>query len=417
MRCYPKRSFVWLLLLAQFLLAVFIYRNKHIYFTSKTPMFNVVTSLESSEASGKTLHLNLKRRIELNQSTVSVSSTTERTMTISQPHQNSRDFHAEKEHESTNATLVTNVLVKKTFSIYLSNYNGLNSFYDHFFEKLEEIMQESEKICKMPDSVKCIYQHSDAENADMLFSSVSHFSTSLKRQPRQLTAVYNTEAWGSKQKMLSADIRMDFRRDAEVVVSHGCAIKPSRYPQSAKSRSGIALFMSNCGATWRSDYIQELMKLVKIDSYGSCFHNVPQSASRFAQGWESSLIKTASKYRMLLTFENKIQEDYISEKISNAYLSGAIPVYWGPPDIYSWVPGDHTFIDPTKFNGAKDLADYLNRVLTDDSLYEYHTSNYEWKKSDDYQKTRCANYVEGAPFCDLCRKGYLKQKANSAKGN
>ena len=410
---------MWLLCLLQLLLAIFLYSKREVL-TYETPNFNTASSLKKNEGSEYRLHLNLNRHIELNQSTVSVSRTTERTITIDKPRQNTRDIHAEKEHESTsttNATLVTNFLVKKTFSIYLGNYNSLNSFYDHFFEKLEKIMQESEKICKMPDSVKCIYQHSDAENADMLFYWVSHFSSSLKKQPHQLTAVYNTEAWGSKQKMLSADIRMDFRRDAEVVVSHGCAIKPSRYPQSAKSRSGIALFMSNCGATWRSNYIKELMKLVKIDSYGSCFHNVPQSASRFAQGWESSLIKTASRYRMLLTFENKIQEDYISEKISNAYLSGAIPVYWGPPDIYSWVPGDHTFIDPTKFNGAKDLADYLNRVLTDDSLYEYHTSNYEWKKSDDYQKTRCANYVEGAPFCDLCRKGYLKQKANSAKGS
>ena len=138
---------MWLLCLLQLLLAIFLYSKRKVL-TYETPNFNTASSLKKNEGSEYRLHLNSKRRIELNRSTVSVSRTTEGTMIISRPRQKTRDFHAEKEHESTtNATFVTNVLVKKTFSIYLGNYNSLNSFYDHFFEKLEKIMQESPNTC------------------------------------------------------------------------------------------------------------------------------------------------------------------------------------------------------------------------------------------------------------------------------
>ena len=64
-----------------------------------------------------------------------------------------------------------------------------------------------------------------------------------------------------------------------------------------------------------------------------------------------------------------------------AYSGRAIPVYWGPPDIYDWVPGNHTFIDPRNFSGPKELAEYMKRVAEDDALFNYHTSNFDWDRT------------------------------------
>ena len=123
------------------------------------------------------------------------------------------------------------------------------------------------------------------------------------------------------------------------------------------------------------------MMHVHIDSYGLCFHNVPKPSSRFKVTAEEEYNQIASKYRMVVTFENTIQTDYVSEKINLVYLSGAIPVYWGPPEIYSWVPGNHSFIDSSAFDGPKELAAYLKKVDEDEELFRHHTTNFDVEKS------------------------------------
>ena len=104
-------------------------------------------------------------------------------------------------------------------------------------------------------------------------------------------------------------------------------------------------------------------------------------SSRFKVTAEEEYNQIASKYRMVVTFENTIQTDYVSEKINLVYLSGAIPVYWGPPEIYSWVPGNHSFIDASAFSGPKELAAYLKKVDEDDELFRHHTTNFDVEKS------------------------------------
>ena len=80
---------------------------------------------------------------------------------------------------------------------------------------------------------------------------------------------------------------------------------------------------------------------------------------------------------MAVTFENLIQDSYTSEKIIVVFSSGAIPVYWCPPQVYSWVPGNHSFIDASKYKDSlEDLAKYLKHIDEEDDLFKYHTSNF-----------------------------------------
>ncbi|KAG5486233.1 hypothetical protein LSCM1_07355 [Leishmania martiniquensis] len=45
------------------------------------------------------------------------------------------------------------------------------------------------------------------------------------------------------------------------------------------------------------------------------------------------------KYRYALPFENSIEDDYVTEKVYNALLSGALPLYIGAMNIADYVPG------------------------------------------------------------------------------
>lgn len=49
-------------------------------------------------------------------------------------------------------------------------------------------------------------------------------------------------------------------------------------------------------------------------------------------GW-NNLKEIYSKYKFVMAFENSNEDGYITEKIMNVYISGAIPIYWGTSKI------------------------------------------------------------------------------------
>ena len=302
------------------------------------------------------------------------------------------------------------VSVYLEFSWLFSKYYGESSVKD---------LNLAASKCPLPNGGKCTVQNSDV-SADVLFRMVKHWPygltyvadkiTRTRRCDQQLLAVLSSEAETShfqRKQLNAADIRIDYHPSSDVFVSEVCGLPldvlEHRTPPDPSKRKGIAMFVSNCAAKWRTKYLQELMKHVHIDSYGACFRNAWQDSVTSTKF--DSLIETAKKYRMVVCFENTITSDYITEKISLIYTSGAIPVYWGPPQIYSWVPGNHSFIDASVFS-AKDLANYLKKVNEDDDLFRYHTTNLEIDRSRAKVKQLCPNteYI-----CRVCKVAYRKK--------
>lgn len=300
----------------------------------------------------------------------------------------------------------------KSVHIYLERFDDLNLFYNNYFAKAEKYVPHS---CPLTDNTTCVLHHSKeiAQTSDVVFRMVRFISPEIAERYHntQLLAVLMTEAEGGEyglQQLHNADIRVDHHPSSEVVWSEACGLPVKKWETepaaNATQRSGIAMFTSNCAAKWRSQYFSELMKHVDIDSYGHCLHNVDIPASHHSRRG-SSFIEIGSKYRMVITFENTIEDDYITEKIGQAYKSGAIPVYWGPPQIYSWVPGNHTFIDASTFEGPEDLAKYLKRVNEEDELFQYHTSNFDIAKTKERIYKVCPQM---SVICSVCQVADLK---------
>ncbi len=92
-------------------------------------------------------------------------------------------------------------------------------------------------------------------------------------------------------------------------------------------------------------------------TYGRVWHKtLPWNNS----GWKGTLpgsimgnekISTLSNYKFVLCFENSRENGYISEKIFSAFLSGSVPIYFGAPDISSYIPKDcYIEFDGTDYN-------------------------------------------------------------------
>ena len=119
----------------------------------------------------------------------------------------------------------------------------------------------------------------------------------------------------------------------------------------------------------RERYVEELMRHMPIDSFGSCLHNTNDRT--IPRTPRNELIRVVSQYKFYLAIENSNCEDYITEKLNTAIESGAVPVVFAPnnvPDYRKILPMG-SFINLADFSSAKKAAAYLLRVASDDELY------------------------------------------------
>lgn len=63
---------------------------------------------------------------------------------------------------------------------------------------------------------------------------------------------------------------------------------------------------------------------------GKCCGSHPETQKEIPGRWESEiLIDEYRNYKFVLAMENVTLEGYVTEKIVNAFRSGAVPIYWG----------------------------------------------------------------------------------------
>jgi hypothetical protein len=92
-------------------------------------------------------------------------------------------------------------------------------------------------------------------------------------------------------------------------------------PKTAEALA--ATFISNCGGlSGRGEVLQELMRHgVTSDNFGSCHHNKEEPP-----GGKMHLLQS---YKFGFAMENSIWQDYITEKLFQVYVSGAVPIVVG----------------------------------------------------------------------------------------
>lgn len=75
-----------------------------------------------------------------------------------------------------------------------------------------------------------------------------------------------------------------------------------------------------------------------VDALGKCtggtgLRKQHSGGSRFHPSYYAEAVNIYSDYLFVIAFENTKLDGYVTEKIVTAFLSGAIPIYWGSPKI------------------------------------------------------------------------------------
>ncbi|XP_057973623.1 alpha-(1,4)-fucosyltransferase isoform X2 [Malania oleifera] len=247
----------------------------------------------------------------------------------------------------------------------------------------------------------------------------------LRRNGDPLRVYMDLEA-GRKRSGVE-DIFISYHAKDDVQATYAGALfhnNRNYYVSSYKNNETLVYWSSSRCLPQRNRLAKSLLNLLPHHSFGKCLNNVgglnmalslyPHCAkdAEAAPKWWDHLHCAMSHYKFVLAIENTVTESYVTEKLFYALDSGAVPIYFGAPNVGEFAP-PHSIIDGTKFGSIEELASYVKAVANDPVAYaEYHA----WRRCGvlgNYGKARAAS-LDTLP-CRLCeavsRKGGRNAKA------
>ena len=305
-------------------------------------------------------------------------------------------------------------------SVYLHDYDGVESYW--IGNEQFSVYERESSGCELSSGVKCHINHDNPQSdAVVVFTGSNQlpFNGPLRYCYPQVVILFNTEVEhpGYDQGYKPyAEVMYDYHLQSDIRYIYPCSdfqIEAASQPPNPKQHSGFAMFVSNCEATERYNYLGELMNHIRIDSYGECHRNMVSKDDRYTENWAASQKESLSKYRLAIAYENTISPEYITEKAFLGLSVGAIPVYKGPPEIYLHIPDRHNIINIDDYASPAELAKYLQRVLDEDELYLHHAT-INMTKVEEYLQTVCS---DGPVACQMCEKVYQLKVASLAGGS
>ena len=84
------------------------------------------------------------------------------------------------------------------------------------------------------------------------------------------------------------------------------------------------------------------------------------------KGATNDKLKTLANYRFCLAYENCHSYGYISEKLTDCFMVGVVPVYLGAHNVRDHIPPE-CFVDVNDFHTYEELYEYLVNMPS----YEY----------------------------------------------
>ena len=200
------------------------------------------------------------------------------------------------------------------------------------------------------------------------------------------------------------NMTMTYARSAHVPWCYGVceALSPSSHPNydktfnyAAKKKHLVAWFVSNCRTpSKRETYAEALGKHIDVQTYGC------GGKYKCSKGDKAICDRRLNDdYKFYLSFENSLCRDYVTEKLWRILQINVVPIVLGRSN-YSDILPPHSYIDVRDFASPRHLADYLNLLAANDTLYNEFFS---WK----------SKYIcERKPFnngCNLCRHALAKR--------
>ena len=127
------------------------------------------------------------------------------------------------------------------------------------------------------------------------------------------------------------------------------------------NRKFCAWVVSNGSGSVRNQFYEELSIYKTVDSGGSYKNNVGGSVD--------DKLGFLKNYKFSICFENSKTAGYVSEKLSDAFEAGTIPIYYGDDTVLELL-NNRSYIHVIDENDFKDKIDLIKKIDQNDTLYE-----------------------------------------------
>ena len=187
-------------------------------------------------------------------------------------------------------------------------------------------------------------------------------------------------------------------------------LKPSLVPPVPfREKKGLVIAVFSHCEPVRTRYLAELMKHIKVDSYGACLRNKKTLAKR-GRTSRHDVTEVQRNYKFSVVFPNSDCDFYMTEKIYSALSAGSIPIWLGTDDIdevLKWGNLNHSIIKVKDFTSPKALAEFLVKLSQNETEYntylkwKYH--GFQFPK--EYYDSAIGQWWDGLPlYCRVCMK-------------
>lgn len=129
---------------------------------------------------------------------------------------------------------------------------------------------------------------------------------------------------------------------------------------------------------------------------------VPKNPSPCYRGRVDSKFMALKEYQFSICYENgRDISGYITEKIIDCFVSGNIPIYWGPENIESHIPRS-TFIDRRRFSSHDELYAHIKNMSLE-TIQDYQ------KNIQDFLQSEKGLKFSNEHFVDVITKGLISE--------
>ncbi|KAJ9564942.1 hypothetical protein OSB04_000908 [Centaurea solstitialis] len=257
----------------------------------------------------------------------------------------------------------------------------------------------------------CLWTKSSilVDKPDALFFETST-PPSRRRSGEPLRVYMDLEAGRKRSGFEDIFISYHAKDDVQSTYAGGLFHNNRNYYLSPfKNNETLVYWSSSRCLPQRNQLAKSILGLLPHHSFGKCLNNVggldmalslyPECVKDASPHWWDHLHCAMSHYKFVLAIENTYTESYVTEKLFYALDSGAVPIYFGAPNVADFVP-PHSIIDGSKFKSIEELASYVKALADDPIAYaEYHA----WRRCGvlgNYVNTRAAS-LDTLP-CRLC---------------
>ena len=116
---------------------------------------------------------------------------------------------------------------------------------------------------------------------------------------------------------------------------------------------------------FRMHAISAISKIGKVDVFGGIARDTRQTRAE-------AKYEISQKYKFIFAFENDLYPGYVTEKVPEAWATGAVPLYWGS-DPAGYL-NQKSFINLANFPTLEDFVEEVHEVNQNDKLWLQYAS-------------------------------------------